>query len=479
MTWCALASVLIPLLASLLIGLFPRAQAKALSQIASLLAFAAGSALLILYATHRVALTLPLLTLAGTTYFGLTIDALSVLTNFLVVFLGWLVCTYSLGYMTPANKEHPVAHGLRRYYACLLLFIGSMAGLVFSSTLVGLLSFFEITGFCSWALIGFYRDEASRRSALRAIAITHAAALGLYLATAYVYAETGSFSISALNALNDAGKTIALTGILIACWGKSAQLPFQSWLPGAMVAPTPISAYLHAASMVKVGVYILARTVLATRGVPHLVGAIAAIMAILTMIYSFLMYFPQSDMKRFLAYSTITQLSYIFLALAMSTYGSQLAFQAAVVYLFNHAFAKALFFLVAGGLSYSTGSRQLRDFAGILRSLPLAGVGYLAAALAITGVPPFSGFFSKILVTTAGFSIGKQYPIFLVLIILALLESVASFIWFIKWAGSNTLGTPSEALRRASSLPAAMNLTLVCLVAMTLISPYIAFALLT
>lgn len=478
MTWCALASVLIPLLASLLTASLPRTYARPLSQAGSFLAFASGSMLLVLYALHRLPQTQPLLGLGGTTYFGLTIDALSVLTNFLVVFLGWLVCTYSLGYMTPANKQHPVAHGFRRYYACLLLFIGSMAGLVFSSTLLGFLAFFEITGFCSWALIGFYRDQESRRSALRAIAITHAAALGLYLATAYVYARTGSFSISALNALDNVGKTIALTGILVACWGKSAQLPFQSWLPGAMVAPTPVSAYLHAASMVKVGVYILARAFLTTHSVPHPVALLAGVMAALTLIYSFLMYFPQSDIKRFLAYSTITQLSYIFLALAMSAYGSRIAFQGAVVHLFNHAFAKALFFLVAGALSYATGSRQLQDFRGILRALPLVGLGYLAAALAITGVWPFSGFVSKFLIISAGFAVGRQHPLFIVLIVLALLESVASFVWFIKWAGTNVLGAPSPTLLRASGLPATMNLALVALVAMTLVSPYIALALL-
>ena len=246
----------------------------------------------------------------------------------------------------------------RRYYFFLLVFIGSMAGLVYSSTMIGLLVFFELTGVCSWGLIGYYDDPKARKAAFKAIITTQVASLGLYAGDGGTSSRvTGSFQLSALATLTDNAKTIIFIGILIAAWGKSAQLPFHFWLPDAMVAPTPISAYLHAASMVKVGVYILARCLLSAGNVPQVIGVIGAVMAVITMIYGFAMYFPQKDLKRLLAYSTITQLSYIFLALSLSVFGSSLAFNGAVAHIFNHAFAKSLFFLVAGALSYAAGTR--------------------------------------------------------------------------------------------------------------------------
>ena len=229
---------------------------------------------------------------------------------------------YSTGYLTPQNREHPEKEVERRYYFFLLAFIGSMAGVIYSSTMLGLLVFFELTGVCSWGLIGYYDNEKARRAALKAIITTQVASLGLYVATAYFFAISGSLNLTDLAALTDEAKIIIMLGVLIAGFGKSAQLPFHFWLPEAMVAPTPISAYLHAASMVKVGVYIFARCLVSAGSVPQVIGVIGGIMAILTMIYGFAMYFPQKDMKKLLAYSTITQLSYIFLALSISIFGS-------------------------------------------------------------------------------------------------------------------------------------------------------------
>ncbi|BDY53646.1 hypothetical protein OkiPb00121_15300 [Escherichia coli] len=135
----------------------------------------------------------------------------------------------------------------------MLLFIGAMAGLVLSSTLLGQLLFFEITGGCSWALISYYQSDKAQRSALKALLITHIGSLGLYLAAATLFLQTGTFVLSAMSELHGDARYLVYGGILFAAWGKSAQLPMQAWLPDAMEAPTPISAYLHAASMVKVG----------------------------------------------------------------------------------------------------------------------------------------------------------------------------------------------------------------------------------
>lgn len=475
----ALGSILLPVVGSAVVVFLPERHVKKVGQFFSLLALVSGLFLLLAFAVDRTNFTRELVTLNGITFYGVTIDALSVLVNFMVVFIGWLICTYSAGYMSPDNREHPIKEGLPRFYALLLLFIGSMAGVVFSSTLFGLLFFFEMTGLCSWGLIGFYGDQKARKSALMAIVLTHAAALGLYVATAYLYVKTGSFSVAALNELTDAGKILVFSGILIACWGKSAQLPFHSWLPRAMVAPTPVSAYLHAASMVKVGVYIFARTVLAAGAIPQVIGQAGVIMAVVTMLYGFVMYFPQDDMKRLLAYSTITQLAYIFLAISISIYGSKMAFNGAVTYIFNHAFAKSLFFLVAGALSYTTGTRQLSRLKGFLKKLPVVGLGFIAAAMAITGVPPFNGFFSKFMVLMGGFEIGKHYPLLLVIMLITMMESVGSFIWFLKWMGAAVLGTPSEVVTSAAEPPWTIKFVLGLLIIMTLISQYLALALLS
>jgi hydrogenase-4 component D len=208
--------------------------------------------------------------------------------------------------------------------------------------------------------------------------------------------------------------------------------------------------------------------------VPEIIGWIGVVMAVITMIYAFLLYLPQRDMKRLLAYSTISQLSLIFMALSLSIFGSQLAFNGGIAHIFNHAFAKSLFFLVAGALSYSCGTRQLPALRGLLRTMPLLGIGFCVAALAITGVPPFNGFFSKFPIFTAGFQLSREHLLLLPFVVLALIESVASFAWFLKWFGATTPGETSEAVANASPVPFAIKLTLIVLIVMCVASSFIA-----
>jgi len=259
-------------------------------------------------------------------------------------------------------------------------------------------------------------------------------------------------------------------GVLIAGFGKSAQLPFHFWLPDAMVAPTPISAYLHAASMVKVGVYIFARCLVSAGGAPQVIGVIGGVMAILTMIYGFVMYFPQKDMKKLLAYSTITQLSYIFLALSFSVFGSTLAFNGAIAHIFNHSFAKSLFFLVAGALSFTTGTRMLPSLRGILKKMPLVGISFAVAALAVAGMPPFNIFFSKFSILAGGIEASRNHPLLLILVLIAFLESIGSFAWLFWIFNGAVLGKPSEELNLATPLAPAMQVVLIVLVGLTLVS---------
>lgn len=470
----ALTTLLLPFIGALVVSLAPQKQAARLGTLFAGLATLAMLALnATFYCSGKTATLIPLASIGDTALFGFVIDRVSTLILFVVVFLGLLVALYSTGYLTAQNREHPHDGG-NRYYAFLLIFIGAMSGLVLSATILGQLLFFEITGGCSWALISYYQSEKAQRSALKALLITHLASLGLYLAAATLFLQTGTFALSAMSQLQGDARYLVYGGILFAAWGKSAQLPLQAWLPDAMEAPTPVSAYLHAASMVKVGVYIFARAILDGGNVPTAIGWVGVIMALVTLIYGFLMYLPQQDMKRLLAWSTITQLAYIFLALSLSVFGSPLAFSGGIAYIVNHAFAKSLFFLVAGALSYSCGTRLLPRLRGVLTTLPLVGVGFCVAALAITGVPPFNGFFSKYPLFAAGFALSSQHWLLLPIMVLVLIESVASFGWLIYWFGRVVPGKASEEVVHAAPLPLSMRLVLLVLIVMSLVSSVIA-----
>lgn len=423
----------------------------------------------------RVAESVVLMRVHEVAIWGVTLDRLSLLIGFAVGLVGLFVCVYSLGYMSLANREHPNA-GRPRYFFFMQVFIGAMAGLVFSGTIVGQLFFFEITGACSWGLIGYYESRKALSAAAKALVVTHVGSLGLYFAAAMLFARTGSFELSALAQPGDGAKTAILLGILFAAWGKSAQLPLHTWLPNAMEAPTPVSAYLHAGSMVNIGVYIFARAIFSAGPVPHVVGAVGAIGAAITLVYAFVMYFPQADLKRLLVYSTIAQLSYIFLALSLSIFGSPLAFDGGVAHIFNHAFAKSLFFLVSGSLSYATGTRMLPLLRGILVKLPLVGICFGVAALAIAGVPPMNLFFSKFAIFAGGFEAASHYAPLVVLVLLLIAESVGTFVWFLRKFNFSVLGQPSPEVASAQPLPASMAVALVGLAILTLCSGFVPLA---
>ncbi|MDI6693762.1 MAG: hydrogenase 4 subunit D [Anaerolineales bacterium] len=477
MTGWIVASILLPFAGCLLTLVIPRDWIKGVSQITALLASLGSLLALIVFTMQgKTAGSVDLLYLGDWLVYGVVTDKLSILIGLAVILVGFLIVVYSTGYLSSQNREHPEREVSRRYYFFLLAFIGSMAGLVYSSTMLGMLVFFELTGVCSWGLIGYYDNEKARRAALKAIITTQVASLGLYAATAYFFALTGSLRLSDLASLTESAKMFIFLGVLIAGFGKSAQLPFHFWLPEAMVAPTPISAYLHAASMVKVGVYIFARCLVSAGGAPQMIGVIGSIMAILTMIYGFAMYFPQKDFKKLLAYSTITQLAYIFFALSLSVFGSGLAFNGAVMHIFNHAFAKGLFFLVAGALSYTTGTRMLPSLRGVMGQMPVVGVSFAAASLAVVGAPPFNCFFSKFSIFAGGFEAARAHPLLLALVGVAILESIGSFAWLFWIFSASGLGKPSEEVAAATPLAPAMQAVLVTLAALTLLSGFFAVA---
>jgi hydrogenase-4 component D len=468
--WLLIGAVVLPFLAAPVSFIIPRFFASTLCAASAAVSFAAILAASIGFAMNgKQAFSQDLVSVHGVVIFGVTVDRMSVLIGLAAGLVGLFVCLYSIGYMAIGNREHPEA-GKPRYFFFMQVFLSSMAGLVYSSTISGQLFFYEVTGVCSWGLIAYYDTPKALSAGTKALLVEHIGSLGLYFAAATCFVTSGSFELSALGAMSPAAKTAIILGILFAAWGKSAQFPLHIWLPDAMAAPTPVSAYLHAGSMVNIGVFIYARALLSAADVPHVVGAIGAIGATITLVYAFFMYLPQLDLKRLLVYSTITQLASIFLALSLSTFGSKLAFNGGVAHIFNHAFAKSLFFLVSGCISFTTGSRMLPKLQGLLGKMPLVAISFGTAALAIAGVPPMNLFFSHFAMLAGGFQASRTNLLLLILVIISVLEGIGTFGWFLKKFGDAVPGPPSPTVGDATALPVSMAVALVALVALTLCS---------
>ncbi|HEX2993896.1 MAG TPA: hydrogenase 4 subunit D, partial [Anaerolineales bacterium] len=312
--------------------------------------------------------------------FGYRIDGLTSLMLLVITIGGFLIVLYSGRYVSSRNREHPSDHGRGRYYFFMLLFVAAMIGVVISPNFFQLFIFWELTTLCSWGLIAFYRDGEALRSAYKALLITHA--MGLFLETAIIliHVNTGSFAFNAINELSPALKTTVIVFLLIAALAKAAQFPFFTWLPTAMAAPTPASAYLHAAAMVKAGVYLVARILVSVEIFPPKIALLLGGLAIVTMLTSVFLYFFQDDLKRLLAYSTIANLGYMFLGLSLGGLGSGLGLRGGLLHLVGHSFTKSLLFLAVGAISFSTGTRKISSLSGLGRKMPLTSLAFILGA---------------------------------------------------------------------------------------------------
>jgi len=320
-------------------------------------------------------------------------DGLAVFLAVVATTIGSLAVIFSVDYMRGERQ-------LGRYYAYVLFFIGSMVGLVLSSNLLLIFVFWEITALCSYALISFYNDDPKAVSAgIKALIITQVGGIGLLAGALFLYAYQGNYDVPTFlaGAARLPPNVLALMafGFLIAAAAKSAQFPFQTWLPDAMEAPTPVSALIHAATMVNAGVYLLARFYPAFEAVPNwklavvAVGAITALMAAVMAIVS-------NDLKRVLAYSTVSQLGYMVYAIGTGgIFASQF-------HLLSHAVFKALLFLSAGAVIHAVHTRDMREMGGLGKQMPLVKVVMIIGGLALAGIPVLNGFWSKELVLEAG-----------------------------------------------------------------------------
>jgi NADH-quinone oxidoreductase subunit L len=381
----------------------PRAQ-HSLAIGFSLLAGLSAIALLF-YSGKDIVLRIPVGRFFGEATF--LADGLGAFLTLVAAGIGSLTVVFSVDYMHGETQ-------LGRYYSLVLLFIGAMCGLVLSNSLLFLFFFWEITAFCSYALISFYNDDPKAvAGGIKALVITQLGGVGLLAGALVVYANLGTFEINVF--LSEAGifpktaLTLMAFGFLAAAAAKSAQVPFQTWLPDAMEAPTPVSALIHAATMVNAGVYLLVRFYPAFYAVPGWRTAIL-ITGMVTALLAAIMAVVAVDLKRVLAYSTVSQLGYMVYAIGV---GGILASQ---FHLLSHAIFKALLFLAAGAVIHSLGTRDMRQMGGLGRQMPFVRNMFIIGGLALAGIPVLNGFWSKELILETGLQGGPTWAFWMMVI---------------------------------------------------------------
>jgi multicomponent Na+:H+ antiporter subunit A len=316
-------------------------------------------------------------------------DGLSTLFATLIAAVGTLIVVYAARYF----HDHPDA---RKFNAALFGFMGSMLGLVLSDNVIALFVFWELTGFTSYLLIGFEHERPeARRAATQALIVTGGGGLALLAAGILMLQAGGTAQLSELASKGSLAADPAYVGImsllLLAAFTKSAQFPFHFWLPKAMEAPTPVSAYLHSATMVKAGVYLVARMTPIVGGTMLWSGTIAIIGAV-TMLVGAGRAMIETDLKRVLAYSTISALGILMLLFAI---GTPAAATAGLAYLLAHACYKGALFLVAGAVEHETGTRDVAALAGLRFVMPMTALAAGLAAASMAGIPLFGGFIAK------------------------------------------------------------------------------------
>ncbi|MBI2848839.1 MAG: NADH-quinone oxidoreductase subunit L [Chloroflexi bacterium] len=333
---------------------------------------------------------------------GVVVDPLTAIMLIVVTSVSLLVQIYSQGYM----HGDP---GYSRYFAFMSLFTASMLGLVLADNLLMLYIFWELVGLCSYLLIGFwFQKPEAAAAAKKAFIVTRFGDLGLLMAILLLYTHVGSFNFHELEELARVGTlggtilTLSAIGIFSGAVGKSAQFPLHVWLPDAMEGPTPVSALIHAATMVAAGVYLVARSFPIFEHSTEAMTTVAVIGGITAFIAAS-MGMVMFDYKRVLAYSTISQLGFMMMGLGVGGY------VAGVFHLLNHAFFKAMMFLCAGSVHHAAGTYDIRKMGGLRKSMPITFWAMLIGSLSISGIFPFSGFWSKDEILAD--ALGHGYPV--------------------------------------------------------------------
>lgn len=323
-------------------------------------------------------------------FFEIYLDSLSFIFAILILLVGSLIILYSGAFLK--DKEN-----LSRYFLYILLFAGSMLGIVVSGNLIMIFIFWELTSISSFFLIGYYnKKDGALFAAQQALIVTAFGGLALLAGFILIYLLTGTFSLKELSIHRE---TIIFSNlylpvlflIFIGCFTKSAQMPFHFWLPNAMIAPAPVSAYLHSATIVKAGIFLLMR-VFPFLGDTNLWKFILVSVGMITMFFGAFISAKKTDMKQILAFSTISSLGTMVVLIGL---GTQYALQAAILYFLAHALYKATLFLSAGVIEYYTHTKNIETLKGLYKTAPLLGIIAVSAALSQSGIPPLFGYFGK------------------------------------------------------------------------------------
>ncbi len=372
----------------------------------------------------------------GTDYTGplgvvLSADAFSVVLMGLFTFVGFVVSVYSIGYMREDT-------GLTQYYVLLLIMIGAMNGVVISGDLFTLFIFYETMGLCSFVLVAFRRTWEGIEAAIKYLMMSAIGSTLILLSASYLYGLTGTLNLGVMaTAISSSNNPLLpiLVALMTAGFGvKGAVVPFAAWLADAHpAAPSGISALLSGV-VIKVGIYGIVRMNIALFS-PVVVNwpLLLGIFAVVTMTAGNFYALTQSDLKRMLAYSSITQIGFILFAFGAAT---PLGYQSGIFYIIIHAFTKGLLFLCAGAFLHVIGSRNLDDLRGIGKKMPIVGGFFAIGVLSLMGMPPFAGFYSKLLIFIAGVQAGSYYLVFtLIAVFNALLAlgyylRMLSVVWF-------------------------------------------------
>jgi proton-translocating NADH-quinone oxidoreductase chain N len=327
-------------------------------------------------------------------------DRLAVLMALVSLLLGLIIVIYSLGYIS--HYEHR-----NEYYFMVVLFLAAMMGLVFSRNLIGLYLFWEITAIVCWRLIGFFREPAYVLRADKAFLITVFGALMMLIGFVMVYDQTGTFDLGALKVATVATPltNMAVLLMLFGIMSKSATLPLHTWLPDAGVAPSPVTALLHAAVLVKIGVYVFARLFVATFTIDPVWHTVVPVIAAVSALVSAGAALIDTDLKRIIAYSTISQIAFIFLGISL---GNEFAIAGGILYIVMHGISKAGLFLCAGIVEQKTHLKDITKLGGLAKTMPLTAASFALCAFSVMGIPPFGGFFAKYMVLSGAMTSGHM-----------------------------------------------------------------------
>ncbi len=329
--------------------------------------------------------------------FGFYADGLAVFMAMVSSFLGLIIVFYSFGYL--GHYEHQ-----NEYYFYVVLFLGAMMGITLTTNLIFLYGFWELSALACWRLIGFFREKEYVRRANKAFLITGAGALIMLSGFLMIYFQHGTMDLIQLRGkeISNAAVVLILFGIL----SKSATLPLHSWLADAGVAPTPATALLHAAVLVKIGVYVYARLFAATFHIDAFWNTAVPVIAAVSALLSAGAAIAEVDIKRIVAYSTVSQIGFIFLGLSI---GGEAALAGGLMYILMHAISKAGLFLCAGIVEHSLHTKDIRRMGGLAKTMPWTAASFFLCAFSVMGVPPLGGFFSKDMVIHGAIEAGHPW----------------------------------------------------------------------